>query len=439
MTLPTAIRLTQRLRIPFDFPVVFTRSLFDPANPLLADTLDRLHEKRRHRFMVCLDSGVRRTCPDLPRRLTAYARAHRARLELAGDIVTVGGGERSKDSLGTATRLVQAMHARRLCRHSVVLIVGGGSVLDVAGFAASLVHRGLRVVRVPTTVAAQNDVGVGVKTGVDAFGAKNFLGTFAPPFAVLNDLDFLDNLPHREWIAGLSEAFKVALIKDKPFFAFLCRNAARLHDRDRVAMEQAVVRCAKLHLDHIRSGGDPFETGSARPLDFGHWSAHQLEVMSHYQLRHGEAVSIGIALDMVIAWRLGFVGKPDLDALLAGLRACGLPVWTPLLDARSRNETLAILDGLEAFREHLGGELTLSLPCPVGRRTEIHELKRSLVKAAIRYLEEIGVQGSGFRTRQPFSSSSSTSTAPIRGRRTRTMLNDRKGIDQQHNNLNPEP
>ena len=382
----SAIRLTQRLRVPFDFPVVFTRDLFAPANPLLADTLDRLHEDRRHRVMVCLDSGVLRTCPALPQRLTAYIRAHRARLELAGAIVTVGGGERSKDNLGTATRLVRAMHARRLCRHSGVLIVGGGSVLDVVGFAASLVHRGLRVVRVPTTVAAQDDVGVGVKTGVDVFGAKNFLGTFAPPFAVLNDLDFLDGLPHREWIAGLSEAFKVALIKDKTFFTFLCRNAAGLKARDRIAMEEAVIRCAKLHLDHIRRGGDPFETGSARPLDFGHWSAHQLEVMSGYQLRHGEAVAIGIALDMVIAWRLGFVQRHDLDALLAGLNACGLPTWTPLLDKRSRTGTLALLDGLEAFREHLGGELTLSLPNPVGRRTEIHELPRALVTTAIRHL-----------------------------------------------------
>ncbi len=381
------IRLTQRLSVPFDYPVVFTRGLFEPANSLLADTLDRLHEGRRHRLMVCLDAGVLRTYPELPRRLTATIRAHRDRLELAGPIVTVVGGERSKDNLNTATRLVRAMQARRLCRHSVVLVVGGGSVLDVAGFAASLVHRGLRVVRVPTTVAAQDDVGVGVKTGVDAFGAKNFLGTFAPPFAVLNDFDFLDRLPHREWVAGLSEAFKVALIKDKPFFIWLCRNAALLNARDRAAMEQAVVRCAKLHLDHIRTGGDPFETGSARPLDFGHWSAHQLEVMSGYRLRHGEAVAMGIALDMVIAWRLGFVGESDLAALLDGLRASGLPAWTPLLESRARNGKLAILNGLESFREHLGGELTLSLPCPVGRRTEIHELPKALVVTAIRELQ----------------------------------------------------
>ncbi len=383
----TAIHLTQRLRVPYDYPVVFTRGLFAPGNPLLAQAIARLGEKRRHRVMVCLDSGVRRACPELPRLVTRYVHAHGAVLEKAGDLLTVTGGERSKDSLATTRRLVRAMHARRLCRHSVVLVIGGGSVLDAVGFAASLVHRGLRVVRIPTTVAAQDDVGVGVKTGVDVFGAKNFLGTFAPPFAVLNDLDFLDRLPDREWIAGISEAFKVALIKDRPFFRWLCRNAERLNRRDRRAMEHLVVRCARLHLDHIRRGGDPFETGSARPLDFGHWSAHQLEVMSGYRLRHGEAVSIGIALDMVVARRLGFVTRDDVTELLAGLATCGLPVWTPLLEARAPRGRLMILNGLEAFREHLGGELTLSLPCPVGRRKEIHRLPASAVTAAIRELK----------------------------------------------------
>lgn len=383
---PKRALFVQQLAVPFDYPVVFTRRLFDPANSELVEAIDRLREGRRHRVMVLLDSGVRRAAPSLPGRIERYIRVHRERLELAGPVLSLRGGEQSKEDLATTLRLVRAMHARRLCRHSVVMIVGGGGVLDSAGFAASLVHRGLRVVRVPTTVVAQNDVGVGVKTGVDAMGAKNFLGTFAPPFAVLNDLDFLDLLSPRDWVAGISEAFKVALIKDRAFFGFLCRNAERLRQRDRDAMQHLVTRCARLHLDHIRTGGDPFETGSARPLDFGHWSAHQLEVMSGYRLRHGEAVAIGIALDMVVAWKAGFVSRADLDALLRGLTDAGLPVWSPLLEVRASHGRLKILEGLSAFREHLGGELTLSLPCPVGHRTEIHELRPARVAAALRHL-----------------------------------------------------
>lgn len=381
--------LHQRLLVPFDFPVAFSRNVFSEDNPLLAQTIDRLKEKRRHRVMVCLDQGAAKAWPRGESRIRAYFKAHSRTLELAGPIEIIPGGERTKQAMTAVMRIISRMAARNLDRQSVVLVIGGGSVLDMAGLAASLVHRGLRVVRMPTTVAGQNDVGVGVKTGIDLFGNKNFLGTFAPPFAVVNDLDFLDKLPDRDWIAGISEAFKVAMIKDRRFFRFLCGNASRLRSRDRSAMESLVRDCARLHLDHIRSGGDPFETGSARPLDFGHWSAHQLEVMSKYRLRHGEAVSIGIALDSYIAMRLGLITQAELDALIKGLQDSGLPVWDPRLKARDREGHLTLLRGLERFQEHLGGPLTITLPAPIGRRTEIHEMDHDLVRDGIAYFEAL--------------------------------------------------
>ena len=376
----------QRLSVPFDFPVLFTRKAFSPADPLLANTIARLHENRRHRVMVCLDKGAAKSWPRGESIIRSYFKAHSKTIELAGPIELVAGGERAKQDLTAVTRLIKRMAARNLDRQSVVLIIGGGSVLDMAGLAASLVHRGLRIIRMPTTVAGQNDVGVGVKTGIDLFGTKNFLGTFAPPFAVVNDLDFLDRLPDRDWIAGIAEAFKVAMIKDRRFFKFLCDHAIRLRARDRAAMEHLVVECARLHLDHIRTGGDPFETGSARPLDFGHWSAHQLEVMSHYRLRHGEAVSIGIALDAYIAMRLGLIKHSELKALTTGLRDAGLPVWHRLLTTRSRDGSLSILAGLTRFQEHLGGPLTITLPAPIGHRTEIHAMKKTLIQDGIKFL-----------------------------------------------------
>jgi len=379
----------QRLTVPFDFPVLFTRKAFSPADPLLAKTIDRLDEKRRHRVMVCLDEGAAKAWPRAETIIRSYFKAHSTILELAGPIELVAGGERAKQDLTAVTRLIKRMAARNLDRQSVVLIIGGGSVLDMVGLAASLVHRGLRVIRMPTTVAGQNDVGVGVKTGIDLFGTKNFLGTFAPPFAVVNDLDFLDRLPERDWIAGIAEAFKVAVIKDRRFFKFLCDHAVRLRTRNRAAMEHLVVECARLHLDHIRTGGDPFETGSARPLDFGHWSAHQLEVMSHYRLRHGEAVAIGIALDAYYAMRLGLIKHSELTALTTGLRDAGLPVWHRLLTTRSRAGSLSILAGLTRFQEHLRGPLTITLPASIGRRTEIHEMKVKILTEGIRYLDGI--------------------------------------------------
>ncbi|MEI8121850.1 MAG: 3-dehydroquinate synthase [bacterium] len=379
----------QRLTVLFDFPVVFTRNCFAPSQPLLARMIDRLHEKRRHRVMVCLDASVAAVWPRYAAQIGRYFKAYSTTLELAGPIELVGGGEKAKDNLTGVTRMIRLMAKRNLDRQSVVMIIGGGSLLDMTGFAASLVHRGLRVVRLPTTVAGQNDVGVGVKTGIDWCGNKNFLGTFAPPFAVINDLDFLDLLPDRDWIAGIAEAFKVALIKDRRFFEFLCRHAARLRNRDRKAMEKVVRQCARLHLDHIREGGDPFETGSARPLDFGHWSAHHLEVLSHYRLRHGEAVSIGIALDSYYAMRTGLISGKVLCALLTGLQEAGLPVWHPVLNSRDTSGVLSILTGLTRFQEHLGGPLTITLPSTVGHRTEVHRIDPAIIEDGIRFLSTL--------------------------------------------------
>lgn len=377
----------QCLSVPFEFPVYFHRDLFAPGNPLLVNTINRLHESCRHRVMVCMDKGASRSWPHAEARIRAYFTTHQDVLELVGPIETVTGGEQAKQEFSGLTRMIDRMAKRHLARQSVVLIIGGGSILDMAGLAASLVHRGLRVIRMPTTVVGQNDVGVGVKTGIDLFGSKNFLGTFAPPFAVINDFDFLDRLPDREWIAGIAEAFKVAMIKDRAFFTYLCRHARVLRERKPSCMEHLVITCAKLHLDHIREGGDPFETGSARPLDFGHWSAHQLEVMSGYRLRHGEAVAIGIALDSYYAMRLGLIPKKAFTTLLTALNQAGLPVWNKHLTTLKPDGTLSILDGLNRFQEHLGGPLTITLPAPIGARTEVHTMDPALIAEGIFYLK----------------------------------------------------
>src|SRR5262249_48180532 len=153
-------------------------------------------------------------------------------------------------------------------------------VLDAVGLVAATSHRGIRLIRVPTTVLAQNDSGVGVKNAVNLKGSKNFIGTFAPPFAVLNDLALIGNLPAREKIAGMAEAVKVALIRDAAFFQWLEQNIDALSLFERPAMAYMIRRCAEIHMRQIAEGGDPFESGSARPLDFGHWSAHKLESLT---------------------------------------------------------------------------------------------------------------------------------------------------------------
>lgn len=386
MTTPDQI--LQQLSVPFDYPVAFTRGVFRPENPLLSDILQRRGERRRHRILALIDAGVAKASPDLAAAVQAYVASRAERLELVQPPRMLPGGEGVKNDLMGLAGLINTMVERRLCRQSFVVAVGGGAMLDAVGFATALVHRGLRLVRVPTTVLAQCDSGVGVKNAVNLNGIKNLIGTFAPPFAVLNDFDFLRTLPERGWTDGIAEAFKVAIIKDRPFFEWLVAHAAALRARDEAAMERLVRRCAELHLEHIRSHGDPFEYGTARPLDFGHWSAHRLEAMSNYKLSHGQAVAIGIALDAAYSVIMGWLGLEEFELLYKGLAEVGFALWHDLLE-RDRGGQLELLGGLREFREHLGGELTLTMPKGIGTSFEVNEMDHGIIVRAVARLKEL--------------------------------------------------
>jgi 3-dehydroquinate synthase len=377
----------QRFTVAYHYPVVFTEGLFRPANPALLDAVRRLEPDRRHRILAFLDDGLLAVRPQLPREIAAYARAHARHLELVAPPFPVPGGERIKNELFFVEHMQAKLHEHHIDRQSFVLAVGGGAVLDAVGLVAATTHRGVRLLRVPTTVLAQNDSGVGVKNGVNLFGAKNFVGTFAPPFAVLNDLDFVDLLPPREKIAGMAEAVKVALIRDAAFFAWLERHADALALFERPAMATMIRRCAELHMRQIAKGGDPFETGSARPLDFGHWSAHRLEAMTRHHLRHGEAVAIGIALDARYSVTAGLLEAGAEERICALLEHLGFRLWHPALSARDTSGRLLILQGLSEFREHLGGELTVTLLEAIGRGVEVHEMDEARIVEAIAWLE----------------------------------------------------
>jgi 3-dehydroquinate synthase len=275
----------------------------------------------------------------------------------------------------------------RIDRHSFVVAVGGGAVLDAVGLVAATSHRGIRLIRVPTTVLSQNDSGVGVKNSVNLKGAKNFVGTFAPPFAVLNDIAFIDDLPTREKIAGMAEAVKVALIRDADFFHWLERNIDALSLFERAAMSVLIRRCAELHMRQIAHGGDPFEGGSARPLDFGHWAAHKMESLTRNHVRHGEAVAIGIALDTRYSVLAGLLEPGIEDRVAALLELLGFRLWHPVLEARAADGSSPIMQGVAEFREHLGGELTITLLADIGRGVEVHEMDERHIQEAIAWLK----------------------------------------------------
>lgn len=373
--------------VSYELAVHSTSDAFAPDNDLLTTVLRRPSPQRSARVLVYVDQGVLGRCPDLVRRIHAWFGLHEADgVQLAAPPITVAGGETIKQDAGIIDRVAQDCADAGLCRHSYVLIIGGGAVLDAVGLGASLVHRGLRQVRMPTTVLAQCDAGLGVKNGINRFGQKNFLGTFTPPCAIINDRRFLETLDERSWRAGIAEAVKVAIIKDADFLARIESDVPRLAMRDIAAMQRLIARCATLHLEHITQGGDPFERGSSRPLDFGHWSAHRLETLSRHRLQHGEAVAIGVAIDALYAASIGRLTGDEAQRILDILAACGFRLWDEVLDLRDGDGRRAVLVGLAQFREHLGGELTLAMPDGLGARRDISQFDEVLFERVLTQL-----------------------------------------------------
>jgi 3-dehydroquinate synthase len=355
---------------------------------VLADTVSRLEPDRKHRCLFFADDGLVAARPGLEDEIRAYARRHSERMILEADPITVPGGEKIKIDLHFVESMQRQLMEHRIDRHSYVIAIGGGAVLDAVGLVAATTHRGVRHIRVPTTVLAQNDSGVGVKNGVNLYEMKNFVGTFAPPFAVLNDLDLIDNLTPRDKTAGMAEAVKVALIRDAEFFQWLEKSADDLVLFKRQAMAYLIRRCAELHMHQIAHGGDPFETGSARPLDFGHWAAHRLETLTRYHLRHGEAVAIGMALDTRYSVLCGLLEQEDEERIRFLLDHLGFRLWHPALEKTTPEGNHALLQGLREFREHLGGELTVTLLNGIGVGLEVHEIDEGLMMKAICDLKE---------------------------------------------------
>lgn len=385
--------IRQKVRVDFEYPVYFTRGVLAPSNLLLRDVVARSADQTPSDLVFVVDQGVVDHHPNLVAQIDEYAQRHRTVLHLAAPVLVVPGGEAVKNDPAHVDTIHHAINDAGLCRHSYVIAIGGGAVLDAVGYAAATAHRGIRLIRVPTTVLAQDDSAMGVKNGINAFGKKNYLGTFAPPFAVINDTSFLETLPDRHWRAGVSEAIKAALIKDRAFFDYVEENAAALRQRDLAAMEQVIRRCAVLHLNHIASGGDPFELGSSRPLDFGHWSAHKLEQLTDHRLGHGEAVAIGIALDTTYSYLAGFLPEDDWRRIISLLPALGLSVYVPELGQHLSAESAAsegpsVLDGLDEFREHLGGALTILMLRSIGAPFDVHEIRRDVMIRSIGVLRD---------------------------------------------------
>lgn len=372
-----------QIPVTFKHRVVFTRDAFGAG---AADLAALLREGGGGKALVCVEDAVAAAWPDLCGRIETFLRDEN--LGCVG-LHRLPGGEAVKADDLLVREVWSRIDAGRLDRHSYLFAVGGGAFLDAVGFAAATAHRGVRLVRFPTTTLSQDDSGVGVKCAINAFGKKNWLGSFAVPFAVINDFRLLLSQDPDASRDGLVEAVKVALVKDPGFFEWIEEHADRLAELEPGLLEECVERSAMLHARHIAEGGDPFETGSSRPLDFGHWSAHKLEALSGYSVSHARAVAIGLALDTMYSVRSGMAPDPLAGRVLGVLRRLRLAVFHPVLDERDERGARLIYGGIDDFREHLGGELTVLMLEGIGCSRDVHRLDRAVLDGCIDELRRV--------------------------------------------------
>ena len=372
----------------FDIPVtfkhriIFTRDAFSKANGALSGVLA---EGGGRRVLVFLEEAVADAWKDLNDGIHAYFSD--LDLDFRG-VKIFPGGEACKADEELVHHVWKEIDRSHIDRHSYVLAIGGGAFLDAVGFAVATAHRGVRLVRFPTTTLSQDDSGVGVKSAINALGKKNWVGSFSVPFAVINDFRFLESQDAETSLAGLIEAVKVALVKDGEFFEWIEKNTSALANLKRGEFEECVKRSALLHARHIALGGDAFETGSSRPLDFGHWAAHKMEALTNYQLSHAEAVAVGLALDTVYSRKKGLLSEEAASRILAVLNGLGLETYHPALDWTDKTGSRRVLAGLDEFREHLGGRLTVLLLEDIGKGIDIHEFDLALLNEAVEELRE---------------------------------------------------
>lgn len=384
------------IHLQFPHRVIFTESVFHPENEKLSEVLAMAKERRRQRtrVLVYLDAGLAEGCPGMLGQIASWFGFRSAQFDLRLPPILLSGGEACKNDFARVAEIWTQINEAALDRHSYVLVIGGGALLDLVGFAASTAHRGIRLIRLPSTTLSQADGGVGVKNGINFFGKKNWVGTFAVPFAIINDLKLLESLGEEERRGGYIEAIKVALIRDASFFEYMESNSDEMKRFDPKVLRRVIERSAELHVRHIATGGDPFELGSARPLDFGHWVAHKLEQLTQFTVSHGEAVAIGIAVDLVYAHLAGMLEESVCVRVLKLIDGLGFSLWHDALLSPAADDPshLAVVRGLEEFREHLGGDLCITLVIAVGSAVEVREMDESRVRQAIEKLHALSLE-----------------------------------------------
>ena len=379
--------IKQSFKVEFNYNIFFTKNIFDLKNKLLINLINK-DTKSRKKIIIFIDKNVEKHHKKLKININKYIEKYNKYIDLKCQPILITGGEHVKNHYLLVKCIYKMIEKHKICRQSYIIAIGGGTIQDLIGYVASTAHRGIRLIRMPTTVLSQDDSGIGVKNGINFLNKKNFIGCFSVPFTVINDYLFLKSLNEDILLEGISEAIKVALIKDELFFDFMEKNVKSIAECEMEYIEKIIYNCAKLHAEHISKGGDPFEMLSARPLDFGHWSAHKIESLSRYKISHGKAVAVGIALDCTYSYLIKLLHKHNWKRIIKLLLNLKLPIYTKELHARFNNKQI-LFDGLDEFKEHLGGKLTITLIKKIGVKTDVHHVNISIYKKAINLIKKL--------------------------------------------------
>lgn len=359
------------------------------------DPTDTVHvELGTRSYDIVIGSGIlREAAPEISRELqlshavvitddnveAPYAVAVAESLSDAGvavDLMVVDAGESSK-CVATAELLWNRLLEANADRKTAVMAVGGGVIGDLAGFVAATYTRGLRFVQVPTSLLAQVDSSVGGKVAINLPGAKNIVGAFWQPAAVLLDTRALLSLPQREYQAGLGEVVKYGVIRDPRFFEFLEQHVDPILARDEEALRYIVQRCCQLKADVVQED-EREESGRRAILNYGHTFGHALEAATRYRwLLHGEAVAIGMVCASRLAELLGLVDASLTTRQKDLLTAFSLPVDVPAVDLD------VVLDAMQRDKKVAHGDLRFVLPTRVGHVELRQSIDPELVRAAI--------------------------------------------------------
>ena len=359
----------------FSYPVEFVKDAFGES-PVLADTLKKVTGSDEPKVLIVADMNVVQRTEGLGAKIGRYVQAHG--IVLAGSPVVLAGGEKVKaDNLQSALKIVTAILSAKLGRRDAVLAIGGGTLLDIAGYAAAQVRGGVRLIRMPTTPAAMMDAAFADYAAVDSASVKDALRVPSVPAAVVIDTVFAVSVLDGVWYGGIGEAVRLAVASDAALMKKLVKLAPAYHERDPAALDEVVEAVCAVR---AKKGG----------TSFAQWGAMRLESLSGYKLPHGYAVAIGIRLDLEYAAEKGLLKPADRDVAVKVLQDCGaLDGMTHSVHLLGQVDNLLL--GLNAWSLS-SDETGIVLPTALGKSKVEESLDRTVFAKVAKSLASGGAQ-----------------------------------------------